>query len=343
MLRTLSAETESQRLARARAQLADLFRPDPRRFWAELIGTGLVGWSAMLLAINGLGGWPVTLVLTIIATLAMHRSTAFLHELTHLNDRAVPMIRRGWNLVWGLPFLLPSWLYERVHLEHHRRRLYGTSVDPEYMPLAGKPPLRIVLSASFGLLLPIALVLRFMALSPLAWVWPRASRVIEARFSSLAWNMKWVAPEPTPLQRQRMRIDEALCFVWAWSLVALVVGQVLPLSALVVPLSMSFGAVLCNQLRGHAAHRFVSDGSPYDEVAILSDSLNVEPKNALERLLMPLGVGLHALHHVAPAIPFHNLQRAHRRVLRLMPMSSPYHHATVRGLGRCWVALLVGQ
>jgi len=72
---------------------------------------------------------------------------------------------------------------------------------------------------------------------------------------------------------------------------------------------MSFGAALCNQVRGYAAHRFESDGSAYDEVAILGDSLNVEPSHALDTVLMPLGVGLHALHHLAPAIPFHNLQR----------------------------------
>jgi len=48
-----------------------------------------------VIAIVGLGGWPITAMMIAGAILAMHRSTAFLHEFTHLNDRAVPLIRRA--------------------------------------------------------------------------------------------------------------------------------------------------------------------------------------------------------------------------------------------------------
>jgi len=37
----------------------------------------------------------------------------------------------------------------------------------------------------------------------------------------------------------------------------------------------------------------------------------------------------HALHHLFPALPYHALPAAHRRVISRMPLDSPYR-ATVR-------------
>jgi fatty acid desaturase len=41
-------------------------------------------------------------------------------------------------------------------------------------------------------------------------------------------------------------------------------------------------------------------------------------------ILCPLGLRYHALHHLFPAIPYHNLATAHRRLMDQMPADSIY-------------------
>ena len=48
--------------------------------------------------------------------------------------------RLVWNLLVGIPLLVPSFMYEGVHNQHHAKRYYGTVNDPEYLPLALMKP-----------------------------------------------------------------------------------------------------------------------------------------------------------------------------------------------------------
>jgi fatty acid desaturase len=339
--RMLTHRRETEVLA-ARRLLLDLARPDPRRYWRELAAHTVVGWSALVVAVSGVGGRWGLLGSTLVAALAMHRATAFLHELTHLNDRAIPRLRAAWNLAWGVPFFVPSWLYERCHLEHHRRGIYGTEADPEYLPLARMGRSAVVASALMGLLLPAVLVIRFMVLGPLAWSSRMVRLVVDARLSSLAPNLRWLAPEPDVALRRRMRVSEVACCAWAWGLSSLVAAHWLPLRALGAPLAVMTLAMALNQVRAHTTHRFQSEGAPLDEAGMLADSINVEV-TALGRLLFPLNVNLHALHHLAPAVPFHNLERAHRRLVRLLPSTAGYRDAAEPGAWHALAALLASS
>lgn len=332
--------TQPHSLSAARHSLADLFQPDPKRFWAELLGNAAIGWGSIALAITNVGGLAGSSVAVLVAVFSLHRATTFLHELSHLNDRALPHVRLGWNVLWGLPFLLPSWLYERMHLDHHRRRIYGTTHDPEYLPLASMRPLVIVGLGSMGIFLPVVLLLRFMVLTPLAWLIAPVRRLVDARFSTLATNPKWVMPAPDAVLHRRMRRDEVIAFVMTWSLAIAAWGQLISVRTLAVPLLVMFGAVICNQFRAMAAHRFERDGTEGNEMTMFADCLNVETENPLERLLLPMGVGLHALHHFAPAIPFHNLRRAHRRLRAGLTANPTYGSAQSDGLMRTLGRLL---
>ena len=60
----------------------------------------------------------------------------FIHELTHIKKGAVKGFRFTWNLIVGVPLLVPSFMYEGVHNQHHAKTYYGTVDDPEYLPLA---------------------------------------------------------------------------------------------------------------------------------------------------------------------------------------------------------------
>jgi fatty acid desaturase len=41
-------------------------------------------------------------------------------------------------------------------------------------------------------------------------------------------------------------------------------------------------------------------------------------------LWAPVGLRYHALHHLFPSLPYHNLGKAHRRLMRELPADSPY-------------------
>ena len=57
----------------------------------------------------------------------------------------------------------------------------------------------------------------------------------------------------------------------------------------------------------------------------LLDSVNLDPswRGAYE-LWAPVGTKYHALHHLFPAMPYHNLGLAHERLMRTLPAGSPY-------------------
>ena len=74
------------------------------------------------------------------------------------------------------------------------------------------------------------------------------------------------------------------------------------------------------------------DGEPMSVTAQYLDSVNVPPPATLPALWAPVGLRYHALHHLLPGVPYHNLAEAHRRLCRELDQTSPYHVASHRGL-----------
>ena len=58
--------------------------------------------------------------------------------------RELPAFTVAWNALVGVPLLIPSFLYEGVHTDHHRQSCYGTEADPEYVPFGRRSPLLIL-------------------------------------------------------------------------------------------------------------------------------------------------------------------------------------------------------
>ena len=46
--------------------------------------------------------------------------------------------------------------------------------------------------------------------------------------------------------------------------------------------------------------------------------------NPLTELVYPVGLRYHALHHMFPSLPYHNLGIANRRLMAQLPADSPY-------------------
>jgi len=56
----------------------------------------------------------------------------------------------------------------------------------------------------------------------------------------------------------------------------------------------------------------------------IQDSVTITNSPILHELLFPVGMRYHALHHMMPGMPYHNLGHAHRRLMAELGPDSPY-------------------
>lgn len=338
----LAGVADDRAMLRAAAELTrDLQKPKQWLYWTDCLVSAAVGYAALVaIVLAPTLGWA--LLATLVSVLALYRATLFIHEITHMKHSSLPGFRVGWNLLVGIPLMLPSFMYEGIHAIHHSRTRYGTVDDPEYLPLAHMKPHTLPMFLLVSVLMPVGLMVRFALLAPLSMLSPKLRRAVVAKYSGLQINPSFERRAPEGEFRRQWAWQEAGASIWAIGVLALTIAGVVSLKAFAIYMGVISAIAVINQVRTLVAHLWENEGEPLTVTAQFLDTVNVPPPTMLPYLWAPVGLRYHALHHLLPSLPYHSLTEAHRRLTAALEIESPYHQAnypTLSGL----VARLAGS
>lgn len=317
-------------LRQANSLTADLSTPSAAIYWTDLVLTAAVAWSGVALTATT-HGLAVGLAAGLVGLLALYRGLSFIHEISHLKPKDVPGFRLGWNLLVGVPLMTPSMMYEGVHTLHHAKHRFGTARDPEYLPLERYSPFKLALFAAISLLAPLGVILRSGILVPLSFVVPSVRRFVRTKLSALVINPDFVR-EDNDKTRFDWLAQEIGCWLWCWGVAAATVAGLVPVRVVLTWFALFSLATFVNQLRTLVAHYWHNDGEVMSFEDQFLDSVNVPPPALLPFLWAPVGLRYHALHHLLPRVPYHNLGKAHARLSARLAATSPYHRVEEKGL-----------
>lgn len=314
-----------------RALVKDLFEHNARIYWTDFILTLLTayGGAALYLAMPTFS-WP-SCVGFVIAAFALFRCGVFIHEIAHMPRGRMSLFKASWNILFGIPFLMPSFLYES-HADHHNPRLFGTLKDAEYLALGAGSVLRIVGFVLQLPLLPVLAIFRFLVVTPVSFLHPRLRRFVLERASSLAMNTQYRRVVPVDEAHGTWVALEIAIFLELAVLATLLLTGHMAWGTLGKLYVLAIAAAGLNWARTVAAHGYTNTGDSMSFVQQLEDSITVIGHPWLTALLFPVGLRYHCLHHMFPALPYHSMGIAHRRLMAELPADSPYRTSVRRGL-----------
>jgi fatty acid desaturase len=315
-------------LVQTRSLVKDLFEHSAWIYWTDFLLSISVAYGAVALYLFNPIFSPRSLIGFTIAAFALYRCGVFIHEIAHMTGKRMRLFRAAWDILFGIPVLMPSFMYKN-HVDHHNPRHFGTVQDGEYLALGAGPVSRIVVYCLQVLLLPALAILRFLVLTPLSLLHPRLRRWVLERASSFAINPKYRRTVPTDEPHGSWIALEVAIFLELAVFAALLVSGKVAWSVFAELYVLGMAAAGLNWIRTLAAHGYRNTGSTMSFVEQIEDSITVTGHPLLTELLFPVGLRYHCLHHLLPPLPYHSLGIAHRRLMAQLPADSPYR-GTIR-------------
>ncbi|HEX6962814.1 MAG TPA: fatty acid desaturase [Lacipirellula sp.] len=306
----------------ASAIIRDLYRPDARIFWADMLISIAVAYPCASVYFAQPVDSPLKWIALLVSGLALFRLGTFMHEIQHFSGSSMRRFTLGWNILCGIPMLMPSFLYDN-HATHHRSTTYGTIDDGEYLPLGRGAFGHFAVYVAQAVLLPLMVAFRFLFLTPLALLNHAWRRFVLERFSFYGINPHYRHKPQDPMPRSWAWLEVA-CMLRAWAIPAAVVIGAHPTTHIAELYLLACVSLGLNYVRNVAAHRYRNEGEPMSYTEQLLDSVNITGHPFWTELLFPVGLRYHALHHIFPTVPYHHLGKAHRRLMAELPADSPY-------------------
>ncbi len=320
-------------LSESRNIVSDLFGIRPAIYWADFGISLIVGYGCGAVYLNSSWHQPQTVVCFVVAVCALYRLGSFMHEIVHFRTREMHTFRIVWDILAGIPMLTPSFFYES-HKDHHNAQHYGTDHDGEYLPLGNGTLKDVGLFFAQVFIQPILVILRFL-LAPVTFVHPKLRRWVLERASSFVIDFRYRRPIPSGAPLRSWAMMDVACSLRAWAIFAFVIAGFTEWTRIPQLYFLATSILALNYLRTLAAHRFLSDGQKMSHEEQLLDSTNIEG-GSLTEILFPLGMRYHALHHLFPKLPYHNLGIAHRRLTARLAADSPYRETVFPS----WIAVI---
>lgn len=309
-------------IAQARSAVADLFEPRAWIYWTDFLVTLAVAWASFL-AVPRAPWWWLSALAYGVCVLAFYRAALFTHEISHFRQGMLPGFSLVWNVLVGIPFLMPSLTYA-THLAHHRRKHYGTAEDGEYLPFGTGSLGLYAMYFAQPFVVPALAMFRFGVVAPLSWVSPRLRSWALKHASSMVIDPRYCRPLLTEEELRTWRLQELACTLMVWGGAAGLLLGITPTTFIPRVYLTAIGVLTFNAVRTLGAHRFLGHGQEMTFVEQLLDSVNVAEHPLVSELWGPVGLRFHALHHLFPSMPYHNLPEAHRRLMAALPADSPY-------------------
>ncbi len=283
---------------------------------------------------------PLRAAAVVIAVISLYRGLCLLHEISHLRLGSLRGFETAWNLLIGVPLLMPSFIYGASHLDHHKSATYGTLADPEYLPFArGRG--RIVAFMVENALMPFVLPIRFLLGSVIGLAIPPVHRFLETHASTLCFNHDY-RRTVSPAERSSMKRWEAVMVV-GWAATTWLLWDHGVLVQTLMVLAAAFEAIaIINALRTLAAHRYRGDGTTMNREQQLLDSVDIT-RGLATTIWAPIGLRYHAMHHYFPGVPYHHLRHLHTRVMAQLAEDGAYRRAICPSVSRSLLTLWSGE
>jgi fatty acid desaturase len=316
--------------SQARAVVKDLFEHSARIYWTDFLLSMVLAYAAAALYLFSPTFSLQFFIGLTIAAFALFRCGVFIHEIVHMPRERMPVFRATWNILFAIPFLMPSFMYKN-HADHHNPRHFGTVKDGEYLALGAGPVSRIVGYFLQIPLLPALAIFRFLVLTPLSFMHPSLRRWVLAHASSFVINPRYRRSVPADEPHGTWVALEAAIFLELVVFAVLLISGKVALSIFVRLYVLGMAASGLNWIRTLAAHGYRNTGGAMSYLEQVEDSNTVIGPPWLTELLFPVGLRYHCLHHMFPALPYHSLGTAHQRLMAQLPADSPYRSAMRRG------------
>jgi fatty acid desaturase len=324
--------TASFSVQQARDLIKDLFPHKAWIYWTDFLLTITVGYSAAYIYLNHpapVWSWE-RLTCYFVAGFALFRAGSWIHEIVHFRGKQLQRFTIAWNILAGIPMLSPSFFYSN-HIDHHSTKHYGTGQDGEYLPLGSGPLREIGYFWMQAFVMPIVIYFRFLIITPLSLVCPPLRKWALERCSSFVLNLRYRHEIPRGSPLFWWAVLEFGCFLRAAALIGWILAGWAPPTRIPLIYSIAVFTLGLNYVRNMVAHHYRSNGEPMGHVDQLFDSVNLRGMPIVTELFFPLGLRYHALHHLFPSLPYHNLRMAHRRLMVELPPDSGYRETEFCG------------